>query len=345
MTASATPPRGIGKTYARIRWAIPPVPRRTVVLGGFIGATEDGRATTLGRGGSDLTAALIGAALNAEEIQFWKDVDGLLTWNPKIKAGGYRVRQLSYAEMSELAEAGASILHPDSIAPAGRLRIPVTLRNTFRPQCEGTKIGLATGQHAAVVKSIACRTNITLLELRSPDASEDLGEYSARLEQVAKRQNAAVNVLAVSGNVMCLALDSQGSARELDFHPDTCVEARVRSQCAIVTLVGEGIATKKFRRKLCAILAPVEGVVLPVDEATCSIHAEVRSEFLPACLEALQRAFFTDVDPAQFAFTDPVETPLETLEAVESLGSKSFVFARGANFRSNPKLVPLRGVM
>ena len=107
------------ETYARIRWSVPSAARNhVVVLAGFIGASEQGRTTTLGRGGSDLTASIVGAAFNADEIQVWKDVDGMLTWDPKIKSKGYRVKRLSYEEATELARAGATILHPETIAPA-----------------------------------------------------------------------------------------------------------------------------------------------------------------------------------------------------------------------------------
>ena len=94
-------------TYARIRWAVPVVAREhLVVLGGFIGSTADGRTTTLGRGGSDLTASIVGAAINADEIQVWKDVDGMLTCDPRIVDSGLQVKRLSYEDASELAQAG-----------------------------------------------------------------------------------------------------------------------------------------------------------------------------------------------------------------------------------------------
>lgn len=152
----------VWETYARIRWSLEHAARTAVpVLGGFIGSTEDGRTTTLGRGGSDLSASLIGAALNAEQIQFWKDVEGILTWNPKLKDAPLGIRHLTYSEAAELATAGAGVLHPDTIAPAQRLRIPVFVRNTFDPAAKGTAIDHDNSQTGGIVKCVVCQSGGT----------------------------------------------------------------------------------------------------------------------------------------------------------------------------------------
>ena len=111
-----------------------------VVMGGFIGATEDGVTTTLGRGGSDYTASIVGAGIGAEEIQIWTDVDGMLTADPTILAGGYRVKTCSFAEAAELAYFGAKVLHPATVLPAIEKNIPVRILNSRRPEVEGTLI-------------------------------------------------------------------------------------------------------------------------------------------------------------------------------------------------------------
>ena len=106
---------------------------RVAVMGGFIGATKDGVTTTLGRGGSDLTASIVGAGISADEIQIWTDVDGMLTCDPRVFQGGYRLRSLSYQEAAALAGSGAKVLHPDTVTPAIRQRIPLVIRNSRRP--------------------------------------------------------------------------------------------------------------------------------------------------------------------------------------------------------------------
>jgi aspartate kinase len=146
------------ETYAKLRRAIPT--NRISVLGGFIGATESGVPTTLGRGGSDFTAALVGAAINAEEIQIWTDVDGMLSCDPRVTHGGRCLRSISYAEAFEMAEWGAKVLHPATVAPAVRQRIPISIRNSRNATHPGTLIGATqSSRYEGIVKSIACIAN------------------------------------------------------------------------------------------------------------------------------------------------------------------------------------------
>lgn len=294
------------ETYARIRGSIPHASRsQVVVLGGFIGATEDGRPTTLGRGGSDLTASLIGAAVNAEEIQVWKDVDGMLTWDPKIKSGGYRLKTLSYEEAAELAHAGATILHPETIAPAQRFRIPVIIRNTFRPDGEGTTIGVAQAVCCNAVKSIVCKPNVTVIELRSPSTNGTLNGYSAVVERVC-RENKPVKLLALSDEVIYLALESNGRDPDLHLAPDQCLEVRIRTDQAIITLVGQELKTCNVAARLSAALTEQSALILPQDGDSCSVRLVVAQEQLAACTDLLERVFFSDVDSNVFASPDSV---------------------------------------
>src|SRR5438105_6946061 len=129
------------QTYAKLAAVIPPLTEHhVVVMGGFIAATEDGVTTTLGRGGSDFTASIVGAGIGAEEIQIWPDVDGMLTADPTILAGGHRVKTISFAEAAELAYFGAKVLHPATVVPAIEQNIPVLILNSRRPEVDGTRI-------------------------------------------------------------------------------------------------------------------------------------------------------------------------------------------------------------
>src|SRR6476469_6545230 len=129
------------ETYRRLSETIPALAEtQVVVMVGFIGATEDGVTTTLGRGGSDFTASIVGAGIGAEEIQIWTDVDGMLTADPTILPGGHRVKTISFAEAAELAYFGAKVLHPATVMPAIEKNIPVLILNSRRPEVEGTKI-------------------------------------------------------------------------------------------------------------------------------------------------------------------------------------------------------------
>ena len=115
-----------------------------VVMGGYIGSTRDGQTTTLGRGGSDYSASIVGAGVDAEEIQIWTDVDGMLTTDPRIVPGGHRVKHITFAEAAELAYFGAKVLHPATVVPAIEKNIPVSILNSRRPEVGGTRISAAT---------------------------------------------------------------------------------------------------------------------------------------------------------------------------------------------------------
>ena len=297
------------ETYARIRWTIPrAAASHVVVLGGFIGATENGQTTTLGRGGSDLTASIVGAGINADEIQIWKDVDGMLTCDPMLKSDGYRVRSLSYQEAAELAQAGAKILHPDTIAPAKRLRIPVVLRNTFRPETEGTTIGVQAKPGAGIVKSIACKLDVTLLEIRSPRSGVSVAECCHDLTEACKKQKVTADLLGMSDESIYIALDGREDHRELSFSLDHCLEIRVRGHHAVLTLVGEGLnKSADVLARVSGLLADAPVVVLPQDENSCSLRIVLPARDLLTYLDALHTAFFRDVDPLQFAYSTAPE--------------------------------------
>src|SRR5471030_1592453 len=156
------------ETYARLAKTIPPIAAHSVVvMGGFIASTEDGVMTTLGRGGSDFTASIVGAGILAEEIQIWTDVDGMLTADPTILPSGHRVKSISFAEAAELAYFGAKVLHPATVIPAMERNIPVLILNSRRPDVPGTRIVAETVRGGNAVKSIACKRNITLVNIHS----------------------------------------------------------------------------------------------------------------------------------------------------------------------------------
>ena len=152
----------VGELEARTRAELDPLlkKRRVPVLGGFIGSTREGVTTTLGRGSSDYSATLLGAALHADEVQIWTDVDGVQTADPKLVAGARTVPIISYEEATQLAVLGARVMHPKMIEPVLSRGIPIRIRNSRAPERDGTLI-CATSQSAGVVKAIAHRMNGT----------------------------------------------------------------------------------------------------------------------------------------------------------------------------------------
>src|SRR5262245_54615728 len=148
------------ETCERTRAEIAPLIRSAVaVLGGFIGSTANGVTTTLGRGGSDYSAAIFGACLGVDEIQIWTDVDGMLTADPRIVQPPRVVPRLSFAEASELAYFGAKVLHPSTILPAVAKNIPVRILNSHRPDSPGTLI-TADAHPDAHLAAIACKRGV-----------------------------------------------------------------------------------------------------------------------------------------------------------------------------------------
>ena len=137
------------------------------IVTGFIAKTKEGEITTLGRGGSDYTAAIIGSAIDADEIQIWTDVNGVMTTDPRIVNSAKTIPKLSFAEASELAFFGAKVLHPKTIIPAVDKNIPVKVLNTHEPDNAGSVILNDCGECSTTIKAIACKKNVTLINLTS----------------------------------------------------------------------------------------------------------------------------------------------------------------------------------
>ncbi len=170
---------------------------RLVVLPGFLGRSETGEDTTLGRGGSDFTASLVGAALRAEEIQIWTDVDGILTADPSLVPKARTIPLLSYREASELAFFGARVLHPKTLEPAVAAGIPVRILNTFRPRHRGTLVLREVPPSRAPLRSIAYKEAMRLVQLSTPRMFK-APDFLVRLSGILSRHGLAPDLMATS---------------------------------------------------------------------------------------------------------------------------------------------------
>ncbi|MBI2142630.1 aspartate kinase, partial [Candidatus Woesearchaeota archaeon] len=157
------------ETFAGIAGKIRDMPEGEIpVVTGFIGKTKKGEMTTLGRGGSDYSASVIGAAINADEVQIWTDVDGMMTADPKVVPNAHTIGELCFDEASELAYFGAKVLHPKTILPVMRKGIPVRVLNTYRPSAKGTRIVSAlSGDSKGSITAIACKKGLTVINMHS----------------------------------------------------------------------------------------------------------------------------------------------------------------------------------
>jgi len=213
------------------------------VITGFIGKTEKGEITTLGRGGSDYTAAIIGAAIDADEIQIWTDVDGIMSTDPKIVKGAKTIEEVSFAEASELAYFGAKVLHPKTILPAMRKNIPVKVLNSFNPKSKGTAIVKKAEKSKMAVKAIAYKKNITLFNIES---TRMLGAYGflARLFEVFAKHKKSVDVVSTSEVSVSLTLENGGSIACILAELKEIADTKVYMNKSIICVVGEGMKSK-----------------------------------------------------------------------------------------------------
>jgi len=290
------------ETFDRLSAIIPALARQhVVVMGGFIGSTADTVTTTLGRGGSDYTASIVGAGIDAEEIQIWTDVDGMLTCDPTILPGGYRVKICSFAEAAELAYFGAKVLHPATVLPAIDKNIPVRILNSMRPEVDGTLIVADAPPCANAIRSIACKRAITLVNIVSTRMLMAHG-FLRQVFEIFDRFETAVDMIATSEVSVSLTIDD---ARVLDA---ICAEiaefadVSVESDQSIVCLVGDDM------RRTPGVAARVFGALKDVNVRMISQGASLRnislvvsSADLHRAVECLHREFFGNPDPSVFA--------------------------------------------
>ncbi len=218
--------------------ARPPLP----VVTGFIGRTADGETTTLGRGGSDYSAALIGAALDADEIQIWTDTSGMLSADPRVVPEARVVPRLTFAEASELATFGARVLHPKTLLPAIERGIPVRILNTARPDDPGSRIADDAGDRDAAggdVKSIAGKRGITAVTIASTRMLLAHG-FLARVFEVFGRHRIVVDLVTTSEVSISVTVDDEAGLAEAIAELEGIGHVEVRRGLAVIAVVGEG---------------------------------------------------------------------------------------------------------
>ncbi len=289
------------ETYARLKKTIPPLAAQSVVvMGGFIASTEDGVTTTLGRGGSDYTAAIVGAGIDAEEIQIWTDVDGMLTADPTILPGGHRVKTISFAEAAELAYFGAKVLHPATVVPAIEKNIPVLILNSRRPDVPGTRITAESVHCENTVKSIACKRKITTVNIHSTRMLMAHG-FLHRIFEIFDRYETPVDMVATSEVSVSLTIDN---TRHIDLILGDLrqfAEATVEHDGVIVCLVGENIRyTPGVARRVFNSLDGINIRMISQGASLLNISFVVAESDLVRTVTALHEEFFASLDPEVF---------------------------------------------
>ncbi|MDP3941494.1 MAG: aspartate kinase [bacterium] len=209
------------------------------VVTGFIGSSISGKVTTLGRGGSDYSAAILGYALRADEIQIWTDVDGILTSDPRVVENTEVLSIVSYREASELAAFGAKVLHPRTIRPAISAGIPVRVLNTLRPTAKGTRIEEKSVKQRHIA-AIAAKRKITLVNLYSTDMLLSKG-FLARVFSIFAKHNISVDLVSVSEVSVSVSLDNDEDLQKVVTELKEFTQVTVSQSFGMVSLIGEGI--------------------------------------------------------------------------------------------------------
>jgi aspartate kinase len=297
------------KTEAKLR---PMIERGDIpVVTGFIGATSDGVLTTLGRGGSDYSASILGAALNADEVWIWTDVDGVLTANPADVPEARSLAEISYSEASELAYYGAKVLHYKTIMPAFRKRIPVRIRNSFNPAHAGTRVSVEGDTSSPGVKAVTSIRNVSLIAISGTGMQGIPGIVAKAFDVVAEQQaNVLMISQASSENNICFIISSADaprvvralrSALEVELMRDH-IEEITDQPVAVVAAIGDrmrgtpGIAATVF-----GALGAIGINVIAISQGSSerNISLAVADGDAAAAVRALHAAFQLDRVPVR----------------------------------------------
>jgi len=274
------------------------------VVTGFIGSTPEGVLTTLGRGGSDYSAAIVGAALDAQEVVIWTDVDGLLTADPRLVPDACTIPEISYREAAELAFFGAKVLHPKTLRPLVQHGIPLWIRNTFAPEKPGTKITPTGAANGSGVTALTAFTDAALITVGGPGIA-GVPDVLGRTLAITRELRADVLLISQSSsqNEICLVVPSSlanVTVEELrrEFTQDLAYEKvehiAVDSTVAIVTVVGQKIRGMSgvVGRTFCALArANIDTIATAHGASDCKFSFVVAKKDMQTALAAIHQEF------------------------------------------------------
>jgi aspartate kinase len=282
------------ETSAALRASVVPLldSGRVPVLGGFVGATAAGHTTTLGRGGSDYSAALVGAGTDADEIQIWTDVDGMLTADPRVIAAPRLVPTLSFDEAAELAYFGAKVLHPSTILPAVERNIPVRILNSRKAEGAGTLITATGADGGSQLTALACKRDLTVVDITSSRMLMAYG-FLRQVFEVFERFRTAVDVVTTSEVSVSVTVDDRR-------HLDAIVEAlkeyaqvSVEPDMALLCAVGDRLRNEpEIGARVVSVLEEVPLRMISQAASRRNITVVLRQADLPHAMQRLHGEFF-----------------------------------------------------
>jgi aspartate kinase len=268
---------------------------RVPVLGGYIGSAQStGVTTTLGRGGSDYSASLIGAALHADAIEIWTDVDGMLTADPRVVSGAQLIERIGFEEASELASFGAKVLHPNTIAPAVLLGIPVIVLNSKRPDGRGTLIAFEAPRRS--VTAIAGMSNVALIKVRTPRMLMTEG-FMRTLFGVFEARRTPVDVVATSEVSVSLTVNEAAPLEALVGDLRELGDVSIERGRGIVAVVGAGLSDGgQAMARVLQTIGDVHVHMLSLSATGINLTVVVDGTQVQPMMQQLHAAFFGSAD-------------------------------------------------
>jgi aspartate kinase len=282
------------ETDERLRSTVIPIldRGRVPVLGGFVGATAAGHTTTLGRGGSDYSGALVGAGVGAAEIQIWTDVDGMLSADPRVIKNARLVDHLSFAEAAELAYFGAKVLHPSTILPAVERNIPVRILNSWKPEAAGTLITGAGSPARSGLTGLASKRDITVIDITSTRMLAAYG-FLRRVFEVFERFKTAVDMVTTSEVSVSVTVDDVRHLEEIEEALSEFASVSVERNMSLLCAVGDVLQHEpEMAARVVGVFEEVPLRMISQAASRRNITVVLRQGDLPHAMQRLHEEFF-----------------------------------------------------
>jgi len=273
---------------------------KTPVIGGFIGATADGITTTLGRGGSDFTAALVGGGLRAGAIEIWTDVNGIMTTDPRICPDALRVKTISFEEAAELAYFGAKVLHPATILPAVQKSIPVWVLNSRSAENEGTKITAMAPPCASPFKSIAAKKKLTIIDIVAGRMLMTHG-YLKSVFDVFNNFECAIDMVSTSEVSISLTVESNDRLPAICAELGKIADVKFEGNKALICMVGEDIRGQSgIAGRVFSAIQHINVRMISQGASEINMSFMIEESDVDEAVRSLHAVFFADPDPTVF---------------------------------------------
>ena len=309
---------------------------RIPVMAGFIAATKDGVPTTLGRGGSDYSAAIVGAALDAKSIEIWTDVEGMMTTDPRLCPDAQTIRRISFNEAAELAYFGAKVLHPATLLPAIHKNIPVFVLNSRNLKSKGTRITAHAPHDRGTFRAITAKTGISIVNVVASRGVMVHGFLRAVFEQL-DQHGASVDIVAISEVSLSFTMETKRLPKALLSELERIADVTCDDQQAIVCLVGEdihgrpGIAASVF-----TVVAEAGVNVRMISQGASEINISfvIKESDVPRAVRHLHNRFF----PSHSGTAEPAFTVARKSNVGKANGAAHARNGNGSNPRSQAAL-------